>query len=411
MKTIKQGVIIGAFAFVLASAVPVFAIEGLQISVQCSNVVLRWPSDEFSGETYIVQRKSDLTSTNPWITLTNYMPPDSGTNITLFIHSNVVQNPCNCGGSGGGSFAAMTAGGNASRLSMLLAREEAPLPTEPMVMPADGKSRPLPLVIYPPGFDISGMLVYDPTISDWVFGSQYVRPTPLMSYSRAGSLMTGDIDPPGGDSGGSGTDTIPETGFYRVVRNGAHLWALTNGTTLSGTVTIPVEAGNDGGTMETVTFQANNTGIPGVEPLEPPFSLLSFQIDTTRLNNGDNYLVAEAAWNMATNADLEADDLPTFVNLQSPSVQVVVSNEISFPNWVDEFGSDSMSFDVVSIYPDADWQINIYDSHTNYIGSFSDHTSDGQIHVVWGITNSQGASLNDDVFYSDTSITPGTGGP
>jgi len=43
MKTIKQGVIIGAFALLLvASAVHTSAIEGLQISVQCSNVVLRW---------------------------------------------------------------------------------------------------------------------------------------------------------------------------------------------------------------------------------------------------------------------------------------------------------------------------------------------------------------------------------
>ena len=61
MKTIKP-VIIGAFALLLASAVHTFAIEGLQISVQCSNVVLSWPSDEFSGETYIVQYRADLTS-------------------------------------------------------------------------------------------------------------------------------------------------------------------------------------------------------------------------------------------------------------------------------------------------------------------------------------------------------------
>src|SRR5882724_10325968 len=304
MKTIKQGVIIGAFAFVLASAVPVFAIEGLQISVQCSNVVLRWPSDEFSGETYIVQRKSDLTSTNPWITLTNYMPPDSGTNITFFIHSNVVQNPCNCGGSGGGSFAAMTAGGNASRLSMLLAREEAPLPTEPMVMPADGKSRPLPLVIYPPGFDISGMLVYDPRISDWVFGSQYVRPTPLMSYSRAGSLMTGDLDPSGGggdspDSGG--TATVPETGFYRVVRNGAHLWAMTNDTTFSGVVTIPVEVGNDSGDGSGILLNVSlvENGSPvsdGSYVMAPILAPLQITMDTTRMANGVHEIFARATW-------------------------------------------------------------------------------------------------------------------
>jgi len=326
MKIITRRLIIGAFAFFLASAVPVFAIEGLQISVQCSNVVLRWPSDEFSGETYIVQRKSDLTSTNPWITLTNYMPPDSGTNITFFIHSNVVQNPCNCGGSGGGSFAAMTAGGNASRLSMLLAREEAPLPTEPMVMPADGKSRPLPLVIYPPGFDISGMLVYDPRISDWVFGSQYVRPTPLMSYSRAGSLMTGDIDPSGGgdspDNGG--TATVPETGFYRVVRNGAHLFGITNGMILSGIISIPMEVGSDAGTLTTVSIRENGSQV-GSSVTITPFQLpLHALVDTTTMSNGEHQISGFASWD--SGGDETSGD---GVDAESSPITVTVYNEIT----------------------------------------------------------------------------------
>ncbi|HVV02149.1 MAG TPA: hypothetical protein VHH88_12350 [Verrucomicrobiae bacterium] len=81
----------------LAAPVRTLAIEGLHISLQCSNVVLSWPSDVTSGETYIVQYRSDLASTNPWTTLTNYMPPDAGTNVTIFTHSNVVQKP-NCGG-------------------------------------------------------------------------------------------------------------------------------------------------------------------------------------------------------------------------------------------------------------------------------------------------------------------------
>ncbi len=49
-----------------------------------------------------------------------------------------------------------------------------------------------------------------------------------------------------GASGGSiGT---PGTGFYRVVRDGAHLFGITNGTTLSGIVKIPVELANGSGT-------------------------------------------------------------------------------------------------------------------------------------------------------------------
>ncbi|MBI3850322.1 MAG: hypothetical protein HY298_08545 [Verrucomicrobia bacterium] len=144
--------------------------------------------------------------------------------------------------------------------------------------------------------------------------------------------------------------------------------------------------------------------------ISPPFSLLSFEVDTTRLNNGDNYLVAEAIWNLNTNTDIDVDEWPNFLKLQSYAVQVVVSNEISFPNWIDEFGSNLMAFDVTSIYPDADWQLDIYDSQTNYVGSFTNHTTDGLIHVLWGVTNSQGTPLPDTVFYSATTVTHASGG-
>lgn len=77
----------------LASAVQSFAIEGLQlqVSLQTSNVVMSWPSQV--GETYFVQFRPTLGTTNPWQTLTNSLPADSSTNITFFIHSNAVQFP------------------------------------------------------------------------------------------------------------------------------------------------------------------------------------------------------------------------------------------------------------------------------------------------------------------------------
>ena len=57
MKTIKSLLTVSA-GLVLASVIPAVAIEGLQVSVQCSNVVLSWPSAE--GETYIVQYRQTL---------------------------------------------------------------------------------------------------------------------------------------------------------------------------------------------------------------------------------------------------------------------------------------------------------------------------------------------------------------
>ena len=257
----------------------------------------------------------------------------------------------------------------------------------------------MPLGIYPRGIDLSGYLII------WPDGSTDAWSQKLVDAYYA--IRAEEQDDPQTEDCSVGS---PGCGFYRVVRNGASIWAITNGTVLSGVVTLPVEVGNDAGVLETVTLQANYTSIPGVEPLEPPFTLLSFEVDTTRLNNGDNYLIAEAIWNMNTNLDLNADDWPEFVMLQSYPVQIVVSNEISFPSWVDEFGGNLMSFNVTSIYPDADWQIDIYDSQTNYVGSFSDHTTDGLIHVVWGVTNSQGTPLTDHVFYSATTVTYATGG-
>jgi hypothetical protein len=93
----------------LASAVQTFAIEGLQlqVSLQSSNAVLSWPSQD--GETYFVQYRPTIGTNDPWQTLTNSLPADSGTNITYFIHSNAVQFPTivstnngGTNGSGGG---------------------------------------------------------------------------------------------------------------------------------------------------------------------------------------------------------------------------------------------------------------------------------------------------------------------
>ena len=75
------------------TALQTFAIEGLQLSVQCSNVCLAWPSVE--TETYIVQYRQSLTDSNGWQTLTASLAAEIGTNRTVFIHSNIVQHPNN----------------------------------------------------------------------------------------------------------------------------------------------------------------------------------------------------------------------------------------------------------------------------------------------------------------------------
>ncbi|MGI8965914.1 MAG: hypothetical protein ACR2H1_07485, partial [Limisphaerales bacterium] len=78
-----------------------FAIEGLKISLQSSNVVLSWPSLE--TETFIVQFRLAFGTNTPWQMLTNNLPADPGTNLTVFVHSNQVSGAFMSGGGGGSS--------------------------------------------------------------------------------------------------------------------------------------------------------------------------------------------------------------------------------------------------------------------------------------------------------------------
>lgn len=78
------------------------AIEGLQLFLQCSNVVLTWPSVD--GDSYIVRRRADLSTNSSWTCLTNSYPATSGTNITVFTDYGIVSN-ANCSGSGGAPLA------------------------------------------------------------------------------------------------------------------------------------------------------------------------------------------------------------------------------------------------------------------------------------------------------------------
>src|ERR1017187_1742727 len=165
MKTTKQGARLAVFAALVVSSASVSAIEGLQISVQCPDVVLGWPST--SGENYIVQWRPSLSTNTLWVTLTNSLPADWTTNWTVFVHSNQVK----CASGGTNSF---SGGGDEPppAPSFALAATSNSQVSEPLVKRADGSGRAVPLCIYPPGFDLSGFIVLDPSTGDWVSGSR-----------------------------------------------------------------------------------------------------------------------------------------------------------------------------------------------------------------------------------------------
>ena len=394
MKIIKQA-IIGAVALSFASAIHTYAIEGLKISVPSTNVVLSWPSDP--SETYIIQYRNTLSATDSWTTLADYYPADSSTNITFFVDSNPVQYGSSA--SGGSSFAAMTTAANG--MSLATSAAETP-PPAPMVIPANGSGGAVPLALYPPCFDLTGFLILDPATGETVNGAGYLMQalSPLsapanglqaMDSGSGGGFSPSPMGGPAPDGGSGGTAQEPGTGFYRVVRDGAHLYGITNGATLSGIVRIPVELANGSGTVSTMSLTENDSPV-GNSVQTAPLASLALIVDTTQMANGDHQVSASARWEDTNGGIWEAD---------SPPITVTVSNEVSFENWMPQFGElgNSLLIRATSAHPDTDWYIDVYDSHYSYIGTFGGHTYDGDITVAWNLIGPDNVVHTNDNFF------------
>jgi hypothetical protein len=375
MKATIRGIILTATGLLFASVIHTHAIEGLKLSVQCSNVVLSWPSA--SDETYIVQYRLTLDTSTPWQTLTSSLPAAAGTNLTFYVHSNIVQYP-NCGG--GDSFAAMSGGGTGDTSK----ESSDSKPSAPLAMRADDVSSAVPLVLYPPGYDLSGFLIYDPTTDEWIKGSAQSRD----------ALSADDLPQPeeGDDQEDEGAP--PETEFYRVVRNGVHFWGLTNGIVLSGVVDVPLEMslsstdqitgvsfyGNDGAPL--VGAREKNDGSPWI-----------MEWDTAMVPNGTYVISAEV--------DFAGDDSATNI-----PVTVTVSNLISFPNYFTRIFGDWMWVHAEMAIPEADYEVAMYADETNYIGSFYGYTDDGVISFLWDLTDGGSYTFTNETFKGEFYVTP-----
>ncbi len=361
MKTITKQLfkgipVIVAFAGLLATGINIFAIEGIHLSVQSSNVILSWPSTN-NGESYIIQYRQTLSTTDSWQTLADYYSPASNTNITFYTNFNVVQNFYSYGDS-------------SSQNTMALATAE-PITPVPMAVPTNGSGNGVPLSLYPPGFDLSGFLILDPATGESVSGAVY-----SISSFALNNPLDGPPSPDGGSGGSGGASPAPETGFYRVVRDGAHLFGITNGMTLSGVVTIPVELANGSGTVTAMSLTEDDSPVGNSIQAAPLNSPLALVVDTTQMTNGVHQISASAAWN-DTNANVwEAD---------SPPISVTVSNEISFENWMPTFGEtgNTLLFRATSAHTNTDWVVSIYDNNNTYLGYFSGHTDNGDISFYW----------------------------
>jgi len=124
-------------------------------------------------------------------------------------------------------------------------------------------------------------------------------------------------------------------------------------------------------------------------PLALPLALV---VDTTRMSNGVHQVSASARWDDTNGGLWEAD---------SPPVSVTISNEISFPNWMPQFGElgNSLLIRATSAHTNTDWYIDVYDSQYAYIGTFGGHTDDGDISAAWNLIGPDGEPHTNDNFF------------
>jgi len=195
MNTIKRNVLI-ASAFLSLSTFSSPALTGVSIGVQATNIVLNWPST--NGRIYLIEYEKSLSGDVHWGELANYFPAATGTNVTEFVHTNVIPAPS--GGSGGES-----GGGSPPNPSVALGRTAArsARTSVPMALSANGTA--VPLAIYPPGFDLSGLIIFDPMTGESVNGNGYTVNPAAATPDRIQPMDHEDS-----------SDTQVDCGFYRV---------------------------------------------------------------------------------------------------------------------------------------------------------------------------------------------------
>lgn len=364
----------------LASSLYVSGIEGLKLTIRCPDVVLSWPSIE--GENYIVQFRETLSTNTPWVTLTNCLPAESGTNITTFTHSNRVECP------------------SEEMLGRTNTKKTPPFqPNYPLVMPSDDSRAPVPLGLYPPGIDLTGYVILWPDGSTDEWSAKLAEGWRVIQQAQRNGLEPQGIE----------DVSEPGVGFYQVVRDGVRIWGVTNIASplvLSGMVDIPFEAGNADpystnliGTLNCAVLFVDGVKFRGGAALDaPPAYPWHFTMDTAFLENGDHTLQIEVFWFDANGANDGTESL--FPNRMSDPVTITVSNAIYYPQWEEAVGeaATNATFFLKTVFADVDWQIDIYDADSNFLQRLTGHTDDGLIEADWNLidTNSV-AHTNADV--------------
>ena len=294
-----------------------------------------------TNATYIIQYTPTLNVTNGWQTLTNYYPAFPNTNWTEYTIVGAISYAS--GGSGGTN--GQGGGG------------PPPLPdaaTEDSTITSSDTSSPSPQLE-------QGDITLPPTpwIPETLPGGAILRangtyvplpPPPGMSHGRPG----GTAGPDGGVSGGG------DPGFFLVVQNGVTCVGVTNGMSLGGTVTIPLEiAAPTNDFITGAVLNVDGAMAPGGAAAIGSNNLWTFSWDTTTVPNGTHHISAQVIFS-EDSADIEMTNLLT----------VTVSNLLTFPYYYSQvFGQGlQMWVNAQSTVANVNWAVNLYNSQTNYLG-------------------------------------------
>lgn len=275
-----------------------------------------------------------------------------------------------------------------------------------MVIRADGSGGAIPLAVYPPGFDLSGYVIFDPITGETINGAGHSNQA-LNAFQPMGNGSGGGFLPLGGPSPNGPTDIVaePETGFYQVVQDGVQIWGsnlvtLTSAV-LSNTVAFAFETGNasyDGtgtnlrGSLQCAVLLIDGSKFAGNGVLSFPGDALCFTMDTCYLENGNHTLQIATTWINPDNSDGNNVNITRW----SDPVTITVSNAIYYPQWEPEIGEGDISaYFLETTCTDADWHIDIYDVSNNLAQTLSGHTYDGTITAYWNMVDTNGIARTD----------------
>ena len=314
------------------------AIENLRISVVGSNVVLSWPS--LTNESFIVQHRATLNTNTPWVMLATNHQAKLATNWTTFTHSNIVEYPAPCtNGDGGGgsfngppSFNSLAAGGG---MALMFDFDE----------PLD----PEDLLPYP-------------------WNPRFNKPQTLSAFSAesGGAQLQSN-------SSESSCPLVASMGFYRVVRTGLHIVEITNGMTVAGEVSFPIEAG----------ILSSNAPI------------LSLEVGGLEASESSVKFIPEKGYRMAGwNTPFTPNGSRT-VNLRaalpfyepaviSPAKTLIVSNDMMFETFSSKFG-DAMLIYANLASSNVAYTVDLYGETNDYLGSFSGTATNNYLLHYWSL--------------------------